>query len=57
MARSSAVVVSHGMGQIRKFCDVGAVLEKGRLIFYEDLEKAIAHHNRNMGTEGDDDDD
>lgn len=48
MARSGAVVVSHSMGMIRELCDCGAVLENGHLSFHEDLEAAIAEHNRNM---------
>ena len=50
MERSGAVVVTHNMGQVRQFCDAGAVLEEGRLIFYDDLEVAIEHHQHNMGT-------
>lgn len=50
MRNSGAVVVSHAMGQVRQLCDVGAVLEDGNLIYYEDLEAAIEHHSYNMGT-------
>lgn len=48
MQHAGAVVVSHSMDQVRKLCDTAAVLENGQLIYYEDIEKAIAHHNRNM---------
>lgn len=48
MAHSGAVVVSHGMGQIRQLCDAGAVLEDGQLYYYDDVDEAIAHHERNM---------
>ena len=48
MQQAGAVVVSHSMDQVRQLCDVGAVLENGRLVYYDDLEAAIAHHNRNM---------
>lgn len=48
MKNAGAVMVSHSMAQVRQICDVGAVLEHGRLIYYEDLEAAIAHHERNM---------
>ena len=48
MAGAGAVVVSHGMEQLRKLCDAGAVLEEGRLTWHERVEDAIAHHNRNM---------
>lgn len=48
MEHAGAVVVSHGMGQIREMCDAGAVLENGHLYYYEDVNEAIDHHNRNM---------
>lgn len=49
MAHAGAVVVSHGMSQIKELCDAGAVLENGKLHYYDDVEEAIAHHIRNMG--------
>jgi capsular polysaccharide transport system ATP-binding protein len=48
MENAGAVVVSHGMGQVRQLCDAGAVLENGNLYYYDDVEEAIEHHNRNM---------
>ena len=48
MKTAGAIVVSHAMGLVREMCDVGAVLEDGHLIYYEDLEEAIAHHEANM---------
>ncbi len=48
MQHAGAVVVSHGMDQIRQLCDAGAVLENGHLQYYDDVEEAIAQHNRNM---------
>ena len=53
MATSGAIVVTHSMGQVRKLCEVGAVLENGRLTYYDDLDEAIAHHQRNMGVDDD----
>ena len=44
MAQSGAVVVSHSMPMIRALCSMGAVLERGVLEVYDDLEKAIARH-------------
>ena len=49
LSRSGAVVVSHAMGMLRRNCDAGAVIENGRVVWYDDLEEAIAHHERNMG--------
>lgn len=44
MANSGAVVVSHSMPMIRALCSMGAVLERGVLEVFDDLEKAIARH-------------
>lgn len=45
---SGAIIASHAMGMIRKLCDCGAVLDSGRMQFFEDVEMAIAQHDRNM---------
>ena len=43
-----AIMVSHGMAKLREICTHGAVLEDGRLWWYDDVEDAIAHHLGNM---------
>lgn len=48
MQNAGSFVVSHSMGTIRDLCDVGMVLEEGTATYYDDLEEAIAHHERNM---------
>lgn len=48
MRHSGAVVVNHSMSTIRELCNVGVVLEAGRATYYEDLDEAIAQHERNM---------
>ncbi|SMX46935.1 ABC transporter ATP-binding protein [Actibacterium lipolyticum] len=48
MENAGAIVVSHGMGQIRELCDAAIVLENGKLDYFEDVEEAIAQHNKNM---------
>lgn len=50
MRSAGSVVVSHHMDQVRQLCQAGAVLENGQLNYYDDLEEAIAHHHRNMGS-------
>jgi capsular polysaccharide transport system ATP-binding protein len=45
---SGALFVSHDMGGVRRICDAGAVLEKGNLTFYDDVDEAIAVHEANM---------
>ncbi|MFZ1726900.1 MAG: ABC transporter ATP-binding protein [Albidovulum sp.] len=48
MASAGAIVVSHSMAVLRELCTSGAVLENGKLYYYENLEDAIRHHDRNM---------
>jgi len=45
---SDVIMVSHSTGTIRTYCDCGVVLEKGKLIYYDDVEDAIGAHDRNM---------
>ena len=47
-ARAGAIVVSHSTPMIRRICDMGAVLENGRLTVYDDLEEALERHERNL---------
>lgn len=45
---SGAVVVSHGMGMLRRICDCAMVLENGRLTYFDDLNEAIAVHEERL---------
>ena len=45
---ASAVVVSHSMSTLQSYCTSGAVLERGQLTYYPDLDEAITVHTRNM---------
>jgi capsular polysaccharide transport system ATP-binding protein len=38
---SKVIMVSHNMGDIKKFCDVGVLLKDGQLTVYDDLDEAI----------------
>ena len=51
LRNAGAVVVTHSMAQIRQLCQAGAVLEDGILTYYPNVEHAIAHHEKNMGTD------
>lgn len=42
--RSRVIMVSHNMGDIKKFCDVGVLLQNGGLTVYEDLDEAIREY-------------
>jgi len=53
MRHAGAIVVTHSTAQLRKLCHAGAVLEKGRLHYFPDVEDAIAIHQANMGSSED----
>ena len=58
LLNSGAIMVSHSMSMVRALCTSAAVLHRGRLTYYSDVNEAIAVHQANMGTApGDDDDD
>ncbi|MQQ09611.1 ATP-binding cassette domain-containing protein [Epibacterium sp. SM1979] len=44
MENASAIMVNHSMGAIRKFCNAGVVLDRGKALYFEDLDEAIALH-------------
>lgn len=44
METSSAIMVSHEMGQLRNYCDSGIILEDGNLTYFEDIDEAIDVH-------------
>lgn len=48
MANSGAIVVSHSMALLRRLCTLGAVLENGVLELFDDIDDAIARHEKNM---------
>lgn len=48
MTRSSAIMVSHNMRELREFCDAGLLLNEGKLRYFDDLDEAIATHEALM---------
>ncbi len=48
MEGSSAILVSHNMNELRQFCDAGIILENGRLEYFDDINTAIAVHQKLM---------
>jgi capsular polysaccharide transport system ATP-binding protein len=50
MRHAGAIVVTHSTIQLRKLCQAGAVLENGRLRYFDNVEDAIALHHANMGS-------
>ena len=49
LQNASLVLISQNMRTIRAFCESGAVLYKGKLTFYNDLDDAIEHYERLLG--------
>lgn len=49
-SKAGAIVVTHSDHMVRRICNMGAVLEDGRLHMYDDVEEALAHHNYNLET-------
>ena len=50
MERAGAIVVTHSPPMVKRLCSMAAVLEAGQLHFYDDLDDALAHHERNLAT-------
>jgi len=48
---SGAIVVSHSMPLLKRICTQGAVLERGKLTWFDTVDEAIAQHQRNMQLE------
>ncbi|EDM73226.1 putative cell surface polysaccharide export ABC-2 transporter ATP-binding protein [Roseobacter sp. AzwK-3b] len=48
LQQSSAIVVTHSLAEVRNLCTAGAILEDGKLSFYDTVEEAIARHVKNM---------
>jgi len=42
---AGAIVVSHSLDLLRRICGPGAVLENGRIFYYQRVERAIEHHH------------
>lgn len=45
---SGLVMVSHSADTIRAYCDMGIVLRDGRMIVYDELERAIADYSEGL---------
>ena len=48
LSQSGAIFVSHSTGLLREMCQAGAVLENGRLDYFDDINEAIERHDYNM---------
>ena len=48
METSSAILVSHSMGELREICDAAIILDQGHLTYYQDIEEAIEAHQALM---------
>jgi capsular polysaccharide transport system ATP-binding protein len=48
LAHAGLIFISHSEAQLRERCTSAAVLEKGGITFFDDLNHAIAQHLRNL---------
>jgi capsular polysaccharide transport system ATP-binding protein len=48
VSSAGAMMVSHNMRELSTFCDSGLILNKGRLEYFENVDDAIAVHERNL---------
>lgn len=48
METSGAIVVSHSEGIIRRMCNMGVVLENGKIVVYDNIDDALEHHKENL---------
>ena len=48
MSNAGVIMVSHSAKLMKSMCTSGAVLENGRLSFFDDVEAALDVHSRNM---------
>jgi capsular polysaccharide transport system ATP-binding protein len=48
LKHAGLLMTSHAPETIRSYCTSGLVLERGQAIYFEDVEEAIAVHERNM---------
>lgn len=49
MKSAGAIFVGHSLGAMRTYCTAGAILEGGRLVYYEDIGDAIDEYQRLNG--------
>ena len=49
LKNSSAVVVTHSTEMIQRLCNMGGVLNKGRLTMFDDVREAVRYHEHLMG--------
>lgn len=48
MQQADAIMISHSMTDLRKFCNSGLVLHEGQLELYDNIEEAISRHEALM---------
>ncbi|MBO9356743.1 ATP-binding cassette domain-containing protein [Bordetella petrii] len=51
VGKANIILVTHGMGQVRKMCDMVALLENGRVTCFDDVEEGIRAYQQ-VGSPG-----
>lgn len=52
LEHAGAIFVSHDMAQVREICRAALVLDSEDIIYFDNLDRAIEHHEDNMGVRG-----
>lgn len=47
-SRAGVIMVSHSTLMVKRICTIGVVLENGTLSYYDDIDEALEHHERNL---------
>lgn len=50
LATANIIMISHSSSTLRDYCDLGAVLHKGHLTLYDNLQDAISQHEKNQSS-------
>lgn len=45
LRNSRVIIVSHTTETLLTYCDVGAILHRGKLVYYDDIKEAVARYN------------
>ena len=48
LAHAGLIFISHSESQMRERCTSAAVLEAGKITFFDDIDAGLAQHRRNM---------
>ena len=48
MRNAGSIVVTHSAPMVKRMCTMAAVMERGKLVFFEDIDEALALHEKHL---------